>query len=64
MTTATLGNALRAHAAGSPDSDGELELAADFRKMREDAARLGRAKPRKRPVADVPTEASSPEHPA
>jgi len=29
-TTASLGNALRAHAAGSRDCPGELELAADF----------------------------------
>ncbi|MGO9909059.1 MAG: hypothetical protein ACLP4R_27190 [Solirubrobacteraceae bacterium] len=61
VTTASLGNALRAHAVGSPDCVGELELAVDFSKAPEDASRLGRARPRNRPVtADTPADPPAP----
>ena len=62
VTTASLGNALRAHAVGSPDCAGELELAADFSKAPEDASRLGRSRPRNRqPIADTPADPPAPQ---
>jgi hypothetical protein len=61
VTTASLGNALRAHAVGSPDCVDELELAVDFSKAPEDASRLGRARPRNLPVtADTPADPPTP----
>ena len=68
VTTASLGNALRAHAVGSPDCASELELAADFSKAPEDASRLGRARPRNRSVsaetpADPPARSAGPDPP-
>ena len=62
VTTASLGNALRAHAVGSPDCASELELAADFSKAPEDASRLGRARPRNRSVsAETPADPPAPQ---
>jgi hypothetical protein len=62
VTTASLGNALRAHAVGSPDCAGDLELAADFSRAPEDASRLGRARPRNRqPITDAPADPSTPQ---
>jgi len=62
VTTASLGNALRAHAVGSPDCQGDLELAADFSKAPENAPRLGRAKSRSRqPIADTPADPPTPQ---
>jgi hypothetical protein len=62
VTTASLGNALRAHAVGSPDCAGELELAVDFSKAPEDASRLGRARARNRqPIADTTADPAAPQ---
>ncbi len=62
VTTASLDNALRAHAVGSSDCVGELELAVDFSKAPEDASRLGRARIGNRPVtADTPGDPPAPQ---
>jgi hypothetical protein len=61
VTTASLGNALRAHAVGSPDCVDDLELAVDFSKAPEDASRFGRSRPRNRqPIADTPADPPAP----